>query len=105
MVMKEIELKELKALLESDITLLDVRSKDEYNEIHIKGALHIPLPELSLRINELNKDAKVITICARGGRAYRAGSFLLDNGFFNVCYVKGDYEEWEDFFLPVVKAR
>lgn len=39
-----------------DITILDVRQPSEYQEGHIPGAILIPLPQLSDRINEIDPE-------------------------------------------------
>lgn len=39
---REISANELKALGE-DITLIDVREPDEFNEVHVEGAINFPL--------------------------------------------------------------
>jgi sulfur-carrier protein adenylyltransferase/sulfurtransferase len=39
-----------------DITILDVRQPSEYKEGHIPGAILIPLPQLSDRINEIDPE-------------------------------------------------
>jgi hypothetical protein len=42
---------------------VDVRSKEQYAQSHIPGALSIPLSEFESRLNELNKDQWIITYC------------------------------------------
>ncbi len=42
---------------------VDVRSKEQYAQSHIPGALSIPLGEFESRINELNKEQWIITYC------------------------------------------
>lgn len=39
-----------------DITILDVRQPSEYQESHIPGAVLIPLPQLSDRLDELDSE-------------------------------------------------
>jgi len=43
-----------------ELTLLDVRQPSEYRESHIPGALLIPLPELSDRLDELDPEKPVM---------------------------------------------
>jgi len=43
---------------------VDVRPKDAYDQEHIKGAINIPLSELSVREKELPKNKFIITYCA-----------------------------------------
>ncbi len=55
---KSIGFKETQAYISKhpgeDITILDVRQPSEYKANHIPGAVLIPLPELSDRMEELN---------------------------------------------------
>ena len=44
-------------------TLLDVRPGDEWDAFHLPGAVHIPLGELPVRLDELSKDHEVIAYC------------------------------------------
>lgn len=43
---------------------IDVRSKEAYDEEHIKGAISIPLDEVVQRIKELPKNKLLVTYCA-----------------------------------------
>ena len=43
---------------------VDVRSKESYDQGHIKGALSIPLSELLTRLKELPAGKEIITYCA-----------------------------------------
>ena len=43
---------------------VDVRSKDSYDQAHIKGALSIPLGEVITRVRELPPGKLIITYCA-----------------------------------------
>jgi hypothetical protein len=49
--------------------LLDVRQSKEYESEHLPGAKRIPLPDLRLRIDELNADISTIVYGAIGGRS------------------------------------
>jgi hypothetical protein len=43
---------------------VDVRPKDQYDIEHIKGAISIPLAEVTARANELPKNKFIVTYCA-----------------------------------------
>ena len=45
------------------VTIIDVRSPEEYAEMHIPGAVNIPLTELEKHLNELSIQAVIITAC------------------------------------------
>ena len=64
--------------------MLDVRSRSEFAEGHLDGALTIPHLELRQRLDEVTASAggrKVSVLCARGVRAYLATRVLLSSGF------------------------
>jgi len=64
-----------------DAVILDVRNLSEYQGGHIASAIHIPLPELNNRFNEIKKLNKpVIAHCASGMRSSKAASFLKSKG-------------------------
>jgi 3-mercaptopyruvate sulfurtransferase SseA len=51
------------AVAKGEAVLVDVRGKESYDREHAKGALSIPLSDLSSRMGELPKDKLVITYC------------------------------------------
>lgn len=75
---------DFKALLQSGATIVDVRSKGEYQSGHILGSVNIPLDVLSSNLSKLKKDKIIITCCASGMRSASAKSILKSNGYLNV---------------------
>lgn len=53
---------ELKALLDrgARVEIIDVRTRPEYDEVHIKGARSIPLREVPTRTGEVPKTGVVV---------------------------------------------
>lgn len=67
--------------LERGATLVDVRTRQEYAGGHAKGAINIPLHELSKNVRTLErKPAPVIVYCASGTRSARAAKVLRRAG-------------------------
>jgi uncharacterized membrane protein YdjX (TVP38/TMEM64 family)/rhodanese-related sulfurtransferase len=101
-----IEAQELsKALAEdSRIAVLDVRGKDEFIGAlgHIRGAVNIPVGELSGRIGELGgfRDARVVTVCRTDKRSASAAALLREAGF-HPDVLRGGMEAWNKALLPV----
>jgi 3-mercaptopyruvate sulfurtransferase SseA len=54
----------IKMVDEGKAVWVDVRSKDQYELGHIKGAINIPLTDLITRIKELPAHKYIITYCA-----------------------------------------
>ena len=71
---------------ETDVLIIDVRSKSEWDAGHLAQAVHIPHTEIADRIGELtaHKDATIVLYCAVGGRAGKAKQALEQLGFTNV---------------------
>ena len=94
-----ISMKEFKSrILDSDTTVLDVRTEEEfYGPLgHIEGAILIPIDDLEGRVGELNsvKNEKIYVVCRTGGRSGRGKDFLNSNGFTAVN-VDGGMVAWE----------
>lgn len=72
-------------LIKQGAVILDVRSKGEYSNGHIKGSVNIPVDQLGASLNRLpNKDKTIITCCASGMRSGSAKRILQSNGYKNV---------------------
>jgi hydroxyacylglutathione hydrolase len=72
-----------------DAVLVDVRSRDEYEQFHIKGAVHIMAMDLRTRYTELDPDRPTIVMCRTGHRSSLASSILKQKGFSKVYNAAG----------------
>lgn len=68
-------------LIKKGATVIDVRSKGEFQGGHLRGSINIPLKNLSENLGKINKSKPVITVCASGARSSAAKSILKANGF------------------------
>ncbi len=59
---KYIKVDQVKAMQDAKkrVTIIDVRDKDQYDELHIKGARNVPLRELPTRLTEVPKREPVV---------------------------------------------
>ena len=64
--------------------ILDIREELEVAEYAFPGAVCIPLAQLRSRLDELDRGAHYVVMCAGGVRAYNAARILTQNGFGNV---------------------
>ena len=85
--------------------VLDVRDANEFAAGHLPRARHIPLAELSNRIEEIGKykDKPVLVTCRSGMRAGAAVKVLKGAGFSAVYQLKGGLGAWQQASLPVEK--
>lgn len=62
-------------------TIVDVRTRDEYQGGHVANSINIPLQELSGRLNEVKKlPQPLVLCCASGVRSARATTLLKNAG-------------------------
>jgi hydroxyacylglutathione hydrolase len=78
-----------------EFVVVDVRSKSEWDAGHVPGAIHMPLPSLAKRAQELPRDRKLILHCEGGVRSTIAVSFLYSIGFRDVVNVVDGYRAYE----------
>ena len=85
--------------------ILDIREGEDYASGHLPRARHIPLSQLSKRVDEIGKfkDKPVIVTCGTGTRAGSATRVLKQAGFTNVFELRGGVNAWQQASLPVEK--
>lgn len=79
--------------------VLDVRMPNEWKDGHIDGAVHIPLPDLPHRLDEL-PDGTIWVHCGSGYRAAAASS-LLQRAERRTVHVDDAYSEAAAAGLPI----
>ena len=82
---ESIDAKTALILLEKDdnVSLLDVRTIQEYKEGHLRDATLIPVQALASNLGMLKQDKnkKIIVYCRTGSRSVSASRILEENGF------------------------
>ena len=71
------------------VTILDTRTKAEYDAWHVPEAVLMPYTELRDRLDEVPRDKPVYTYCRSGFRSYIAYCVLKQNGFDDVAFLSG----------------
>ena len=92
-----------RAVSDSTVVLLDVRTPSEFASGHIADAILIPVQELEQRIPELEPYRKktVIAYCRSGNRSGVAAGILGTHGFTAVN-MEGGILQWRKESLPLV---
>ena len=88
MVFLNITAEEARKLMDSenDRIILDVRSREEYDQGHIPGAILIPDTEIEAKAADLlpDKDQLILVYCRSGRRSKLAAQSLADLGYTNI---------------------
>lgn len=75
--------------------IIDVREADELEVKKMSEAKHIPIGDISDRLDEFNKDETYHIICERGNRSGKVVEYLENNGYDAVNVVDG-MVGWEE---------
>ncbi len=59
-------------------TLLDVRTPDEWEQVHLADSTHLPMQEIVARLEEIPD--RVICVCAVGARSAQVADYLCAQG-------------------------
>ena len=100
---KVLSSEELKALIEQNtpgLVVIDSRSVEEYQEVHIKSALSIPLTKLEKDITLLPaaKEARLVFYCngVKCGKSGKSAKIAIDNGYKDVSVYSDGMPVWEE---------
>jgi molybdopterin/thiamine biosynthesis adenylyltransferase/rhodanese-related sulfurtransferase len=76
---------------------LDVRERDEWDEGHIPGAIHIPRGSLESRVESAlpDRERPIVVYCQAGNRSVFATKTLEELGYENVASLRGGYTDWK----------
>lgn len=79
-----------------DFLLLDCRTHEEYQIVHLEVAKLIPMDELPTRISELSADKKrrIVVHCHLGGRSLQVTEWLRHQGFSKAQDMIGGIDAW-----------
>src|SRR5690348_9232582 len=99
---KEATPQEVQQLLAGDVQLGDVREKNEWDEGHLPGAVHVPKSYLEQWAEDRlpDKDKATILYCAGGVRSAMGADTLRQLGYTNVISMAGGFNRWKDSGFP-----
>lgn len=92
---KDINYQTLKKMIKKDrsIYLIDVRTKQEYDEGHLPGAINMCLYNIVDEIKRIDKNSKIILYCTSGTRSKTARDKLEKMGYENVYNLEDGIEK------------
>lgn len=83
----------------TDVQIIDVRSRQEWQSGHVARAKHIPLDQLPGRLNELNSAQPAAFICRSGARSKVAAKLAAQAGV-DALNINGGMLAWQRSGLP-----
>lgn len=90
--------------------LLDVRTLEEYEELHLENALLLPVQELSaetladIGLGADAKDKEIVLYCRSGARSKTAYDIMTSLGYTNIVSVAGGMVHWEEDGYPLTET-
>ena len=81
------------------MTVLDTRDEHEWAAGHVPGAVHVYVPDVPHRADEIPREAPVAVHCASGYRAGIAASLLEQAGLKRIIHVNGPFSDWDRLHL------
>jgi len=81
---------------DTDYTLIDVRTTEEYESGHIQNALNFDFYSESFQkdILTLEKNSQIILYCRTQNRSTKTADFLKENGYREIKVIEGGITSW-----------
>ena len=78
-------------VMEENAILLDVRTAEEFQQKHIKGAINLPLDEIDAKASQIipDKNTRIYIYCRSGRRSKEASEKLVKLGYTNIVEFGG----------------
>lgn len=99
---KEISLIETQEYVKRGALLVDVREKEEVDQLayDVPNIINIPLSVFEERYTEVPKDKEIVMVCLGGGRSLRAAGFLINHDYNTVVNMEQGIVGWVQKGFP-----
>lgn len=93
---QKVTVHQVDSLIQQNIQIIDVRTREEYQVGHLKEAVNIDIRDQDFEKNilGLKKDTPVLLYCAKGGRSAKASKLMQKLGFSKLYDLKGGFKNW-----------
>ena len=79
----------------NSVKLIDIRTPEEYEKMHVPGAVNIPADSLAGNSSKFTASDTIVCICNKGQeRSQNAAEAISAMGFVNVFYLKDGTFGW-----------
>lgn len=75
------------------LLVLDCREPQEWREMRIPASLHMPMSQIPQRLQELDRDADIVVVCAHGVRSLVVADYLRHQGL-DARSLRGGLSMW-----------
>lgn len=98
----ELGAQEAHTMQQAGAIIIDVRTRAEYDTLHIKDAIYLGRDFLEFKIAEIapNSNTKIILACGGGSRSLFAAESLISLGYNQVYNLQGGFKAWHQNDLP-----
>jgi rhodanese-related sulfurtransferase len=88
-----------------DFVIIDVRTAEEFAEVHIENAINIDYHSETFReeLNKLDKNKTYLVYCRSGGRSAAALDIMQELGFREAYNMLGGINQWTAEGLPTIE--
>jgi len=88
-----------------DLVILDVRTREEFGDGHLEGAIMLDFYEADFadQLAGLDPNVPYLLYCRSGNRSGKTAAMMQDLGFTDVANVDGGIVAWGAANLPTVK--
>jgi rhodanese-related sulfurtransferase len=87
---------------QQEVTVLDVRTEEEYDSGHIANAVLVPLSKLESQLGGQNKFQHILVYCDSDSCSVEAAGILIAHGFTHVYTLTGGLTEWQAQGFPTI---
>lgn len=90
---------------DSNALVIDVRTPEEYEEGHLKGAVNynVESDDFEQKISSLDTSKAVYVYCLAGKRSAKAAELLEKKGQRRLYNLTGGVKQWKEQGLPLTK--
>lgn len=88
---KQVTVSQVRALVENNAMIIDVREQHEFDNGHLLNAVNIPMSQFRERMHEIPKDIPVYLHCRSSQRSYNVIKALQAYGYNNLYNISGSF--------------
>ena len=89
-----------------DFVSLDVRTPEEFAEVHIGGAVNLDVqaPDFEKKLRTLNRNKSYLVYCRTGNRSRQAVIAMEALGFRSIFHMNEGIVKWKQQNLPLTRT-